>query len=187
MTTIVVLWLPILLSAVIVFIASSIIHMAPLWHRNECPPVPDQDRVMDALRPFGLKPGEYMLPRTRDMKEMKSPEFVEKLKRGPVMIMTVLPNAPISMGKALGQWAAYCIVVGILAAYIASRTLAPGAEYLVVFRIAGTTAFIAYAVALWQQSIWYNRPWPTTLKFTLDGMIYALLTGGTFGWLWPAG
>ena len=186
MTTIAALWLPILLSAVVVFIASSIIHMAPLWHRGECPAVPDQDRVMDALRPFGIKPGEYMLPRAADMKACSSPEFIEKLKRGPVMLMTVLPNGPVSMSKALVQWFIYTLIVGVLAAYVTGLALTPGADYLTVFRIACTTAFIAYAVGLWQQSIWYNRPWSTTLKMTLDGLIYGLLTGGVFGWLWPA-
>jgi hypothetical protein len=176
------LWLPILLSSVIVFIASSVIHMAPLWHRSECPALPEQDRVMDALRPFGFKPGEYMLPRAKDM---KSPEFVEKLKRGPVIIMTVIPNGAMSMTRSLVQWFVYTLIVGVFAAYVASRTLAPEADYLSVFRIAGTTAFLAYAVALWQQSIWYHRPWSTTIKLTLDGLIYGLLTGGVFGWLWP--
>jgi len=167
MTTIAALWMPILLSAVIVFVASSIIHMAPLWHRGECPAVPDQDRVMDALRPFGLRPGEYMLPRAGDMKAMKSPEFIEKLKRGPVLIMTVLPNGPISMSKALVQWFIYTVIVGVLAAYVAGRALAPEADYLTVFRIAGTTAFVAYAVGLWQQSIWYSRPWSTTGRWRI--------------------
>ncbi len=186
MTSIAALWLPILLSAVIVFIASSIIHMAPLWHRSECPPLPDQDRVQDALRPFNFKPGEYMLPRAKSMKDMQAPEFVEKLKRGPVAVVTVLPNGPISMSKALVQWFVYTVVVSVFAAYVAGATLPADAPYLAVFRVAGTTAFLAYAVGLWQQSIWYNRPWPTTLKHTLDGLIYGLLTGGTFGWLWQA-
>lgn len=186
MTFIAALWLPILASAVIVFVASSIIHMAPLWHRGECPPLPDQDRVQDALRPFQLQPGEYMLPRAKDMKSMQAPEFVEKLKRGPVVIMTVIPNGPMSMSKSLVQWFIYSVIVSIFAAYVASATLPADAPYLAVFRVAGTVAFIAYAVGLWQQSIWYSRPWPTTLKHTFDGLIYGLLTGGTFGWLWHA-
>lgn len=187
MTTLTALWLPILVSAVIVFIASSIIHMAPLWHRSECPPLPDQDRLQDALRPFNLRPGEYMLPRAANMKAMKTPEFIEKLKRGPVLIMTVVPSGPFNMGKPLTQWFVYTLVVGVLVAYIAGATLPDGAEYLRVFRIAGATAFIAYAAGLWQQSIWYSRPWSTTAKLTLDGLIYGLLTGGVFGWLWPSG
>jgi hypothetical protein len=116
---------------------------------------------------------------------MKSPEFTEKLKRGPVMLLTVLPNGPISMGKSLTQWFLYVVVVSILAAYVTGHALPPGTDYLTVFRFACTTAFIGYAVALWQMSIWYQRSWSTTLKATLDGVIYGLLTGGAFGWLWP--
>ena len=185
MTFIAALWLPILASAVIVFIASSIIHMGPLWHRNECPPLPEQDRIQEALRPFKLQPGEYMLPRAKDMKSCNAPEFVEKLTRGPVLIMTVVPNGPMSMTRPLTQWFIYTVVVSVFAAYVAAATLPADAPYLAVFRVAGTAAFLAYAVGLWHQSIWYNRPWSTTLKHTLDGLIYGLLTGGAFGWLWP--
>lgn len=187
MSFIAALWLPILVSAVIVFIASSVIHMGPFWHRGDYPALPDQDRVQDALRPFNLRPGEYMLPRAKDMKSMQAPEFVEKLKRGPVAIVTVVPNGPISMSKSLVQWFIYTLVVSVFAAYVAHATLPTDAHYLQVFRVAGTAAFLAYAVGLWQQSIWYSRPWPTTAKYTLDGLIYGMLTGGSFGWLWHMG
>jgi hypothetical protein len=63
--------------------------------------------------------------------------------------------------------------------------LPAGSDYLRVFRFAGTTAFIAYSAALWQMPIWYRRSWVITIKATVDGLIYALLTAGTFGWLWP--
>ncbi len=187
MTTIAALWLPIVASAVIVFIASAIIHMAPLWHRNALPAPPDADRLQDAMRPFGLAPGEYMLPRAKDMKDCNTPEFTEKLKRGPVVLLTVVANGPMSMSKPLVQWFVFTLVVSAFVAYVTGATLAAGESYLAVFRVAGTVAFIAYAAGLWQQSIWYNRPWPTTLVLTLDGLIYGLLTGGAFGWLWPAG
>jgi hypothetical protein len=177
--------LPILLSAVFVFIASSIIHMLPLWHRTDYPALPDQDRVAEALRPFSIPPGEYMLPRAQSMAEMKTPEFKERLTRGPVVIMTVMPNRMMGMGKPLALWFVYSLLVSYFAAYIAGRALAPGAHYLEVFRFVGATAFIGYAVALWQMSVWYHRPWSMTIKATLDGLIYALLTAGVFGWLWP--
>lgn len=185
MVEITMLWLPILLSAVFVFIASSIIHMAPLWHKNDYPAVPNQDKVMDALRPFNIPPGDYIVPRCNTQAEMKSPEYTEKLKKGPVLIMTVLPNGPMTMGKSLVLWFVYCLVVSLFAAYIAGRALTPGAEYLAVHRFAGATAFVGYSLAIWQTSIWYKRAWSTTLKVTFDGLIYGLLTGGTFGWLWP--
>lgn len=179
------LWLPILLSSVIVFIVSSIIHMGPFWHRSDYPKLANEDKVMDALRPLALPPGDYMMPRASGAAEMRSPEFAEKMKKGPVTVLTVIPNGPMTMTKSLVQWFIFCIVVGIFAAYIAGRALPAGAQYLRVFQLAGATAFIAYAVALWPMSIWYRRAWSLTVKATVDGLIYALLTAGTFGWLWP--
>lgn len=185
MTELTALWLPILLSSVIVFLASSAIHMAPLWHKNDYPKLGNQDQVMDALRPFAIPPGDYMMPRPANNPEMRSPEFAEKIRRGPNMILTVLPNAAWSMGRNLGLWFLYVLAVGIFAAYVAGRALSPGAEYLQVFRFASVAAFLGYSAALWQMSIWYRRSWSLTLKATVDGLIYALLTAGTFGWLWP--
>jgi hypothetical protein len=185
MVGIIELWLPILLSAAIVFVVSSIIHTVTPWHKSDYPKVPDEDKVMDALRPFAIPPGDYMIPRASGTKEMRSPGFADKMKKGPVVVMTVLPNGPISMGKDLVLWFLYSIVVGIFAAYVAGRALPFGAAYLHVFRFAGTTAFVGYALALWQISIWYHRSWSTTFKTTIDGLLYALLTAGTFGWLWP--
>ncbi len=185
MTQLSVLWLPILLSAVIVFVASSIIHMLLPWHKSDYPKVPGEDKVMNALRPLNIPPGDYMVPRCASMKEMGSPEFKEKLNKGPVIVMTVMPNGMTSMGRNLALWFVYSALVGLFSAYIAGRALPVGASYRSVFRFAGAAAFMGYSVALWQMSIWYRRAWGTTIKATIDGLIYALLTAGTFGWLWP--
>jgi|SRR6266487_6983884 len=179
------LWLPILVSAVIVFIVSSIIHMVLPYHHTDFAKVPSEDQVMESLRKFNLPPGDYMLPRPDSMKGMKSPEFKEKMTRGPVAVMTVMKSGPPSMGQSLVQWFLYLLVVGVFSAYVTGRALATGAPYLTVFRFAGCTAFLCYAVALWQDSIWYKRKWSTTLKNTFDGLVYGLMTAGTFGWLWP--
>lgn len=186
MTATAALWLPILLSAVIVFLASSVIHMATPWHRGEYPAPPRQDEVQAALRPFNIPPGDYMLPRAADMKAMQAPEFQEQLRQGPVMVMTVMPNGPFAMGKSLAQWFIYSLVVSFFAAYVAGRTLAAGADYMQVFQVSSVTAFLGYALALWQSTIWYHRGIGITLRATIDGAVYALLTGGVFGWLWPA-
>ena len=185
MTELSTLWLPILLSAVLVFVTSSIIHMASPWHRSDYPRVQNEDRLRDAIRPLAIPPGDYMVPRPTSRAHLRSPEFAEKINAGPVMIVTVLPNGPMSMGRNLTLWFLYCAANGLFAAYITGRALSPGAEYLEVFRFAGATAFIGYAVALWQMSIWYRRSWLTTFKATVDGLIYACLTAGVFGWLWP--
>ena len=185
MTELTALWLPILLSAVIVFAVSSAIHMLSPWHKGDYPKAPNEDKIRDALRPLAIPPGDYMIPRAASRAEFGTPEFAEKMKAGPVLMMTVMPNGPWSMGRNMGLWFLYLIVVGILAAYVTGRALAVGAPYLQVFRFIGTTAFLGYAMALWQMSIWYRRAWSITIKTTVDGLIYALLTAGVFGWLWP--
>lgn len=179
------LWLPILLSAVIVFVASSFIHMVLPWRKNDYQRVPDEDKLLDALRPLAVPPGDYFVPRPSNTQEINSPEFAEKMRKGPVLVLTVMPSGPVPMGKNLVLWFLYSVVVGLFTAYVAGRALPGGSDYLRVFQLAGATAFIGYSVALWQMSIWYRRAWSTTIKATVDGLIYALLTAGTFGWLWP--
>ncbi len=179
------LWLPILLSAVIVFVASFIIHMMLPYHRADFGKVPDEGGVQEALRKFNIPPGDYMIPHAGGPEGMKSLEFKEKIKKGPVVVMTVMGSGAMNMGASLTQWFVYCAVVGVISAYVTSRALTPGAHYLSVFRFAGCTAFVGYALALWQNSIWYKRKWSTTIKNTFDGLVYGLLTAGIFGWLWP--
>ena len=179
------LWIPILLSAVLVFVMSSLIHMLSPWHKGDYSRMPNEDKVMDALRPLAIPPGDYMVPRPAGPKDMKSPEFLERLTKGPVMVVTVMPNGMMSMGKAMSGWFAYSVVVSFFAAYVAGRALHPGSDYLHVFRFVGVTALLGYSAALWQMTIWYHRSVSTTIKATVDGLIYALLTAGTFGWLWP--
>jgi hypothetical protein len=185
MVTLQMLWLPILLSAVFVFVVSSLIHMFLPWHKNDYRKVPDQDKLMDILRPLNIPPGDYMVPRAASTAEMRSPAFLDKMKKGPVMMLSVWQSGTTGMSKELILWFLYTVVIGIFAGYVSGRALQVGSPYLSVFRFAGTTAFLGYTAALWQMSIWYRRPWSTTLVITLDGLIYALLTAGTFGWLWP--
>jgi hypothetical protein len=179
------LLLPILLSAVFVFIVSSIIHMVLGYHRSDFLKVPDEDEVMDALRKFNIAPGDYALPCPGGPETMRNPEFLEKMKKGPKAIITFLPAGEPTMVASLILWFLYSVVVSIFAAYIVSRALGPSAHYLEVFRFTGCVAFAGYALALWQNSIWYKRSWGTTIRSTVDGLIYALVTAGTFGWLWP--
>jgi hypothetical protein len=178
------LWLPILLSAIIVFIASSILHMVLPFHKADYKRVAQEDEFMEAVRRLKIAPGDYLAPCPPSRAGMKDPAFVEKMKRGPVVIMTVAPGGG-GMGAQLAQWFVYAIVVSVFAAYIAGRAVGPGTDYLQVFRFAGCTAFVGYSLALPQYSIWYKRNWGTTIRSTIDGLIYGLLTAGTFGWLWP--
>jgi hypothetical protein len=185
MTPLAALWLPILLSTVFVFIASMILHMTP-WHHGDYPALPDEARFREALRPMAIPPGDYIVPRPMSSADMRSAEFDQKMIDGPNVVITVMPNGKMSMGRALGLWFLYLVVTGIFAGYVAGRALPPGANYLEVFRFAGCTAFVGYSLALWQMWIWYRRSLGTTIRATIDGLIFAGLTGGTFGWLWPS-
>ena len=185
MVAIMSLWLPILVAAVLVFIVSSIIHMALTYHKTDYKKLPAEDEIMEALRKFNIPPGDYVVPRASSMKEMGEPAFIEKTKKGPVAMMTVIKSGPPSMTGSLIQWFLYSLLVGVIAAYVAGRALGPGASYLSVFRFTGAAAFACYSIALLQNSIWYHRNWGATLKSVFDGLVYSLVTAGAFGWLWP--
>jgi hypothetical protein len=176
------LWLPILLSAVIVFIASSIMHMLLPYHRSDCSRLPNEDQARAALR--GLSRGLYTIPYATHQ-DMKSPALQEKYREGPVAMLTVYPSGPPAIPKFLGMWFVFCLIISFFAAYLTWHTVTPGANYLAVFRVAGTAAFMAYGLGSISNGIWKGQPWGMTIKEVIDGLVYGLLTAGTFGWLWP--
>jgi len=185
MVPIATLWLPILLSAVIVFFASFVLHMLLPIHRGDYRQLPAEEEISDALRSANVTPGRaYHFPFTTH-KEMKSPSTIEKFKRGPVGMLIIRPNGAPGLGKYLAQWFVFCLAVSFVTAYLTGRTRYPGAPYLEVFRVAGCAAFLAYGLGQLQDSIWKGQTWGVTAKHVMDGLIYGLLTAGTFGWLWP--
>lgn len=179
------LWLPILVSAALVFVVSSLVHMVLQWHNSDARALPAEDKTLAALRSAGVSAGEYRFPHCSSMKEMGSPEFAAKLQSGPVGHMTVFAGGSHGMGKSLLQWFIYCVVIGVFVAYTASLALQRGADYSVVFRFTGTVAVLGYALGSVTNSIWKGVPWSTTFKFIVDGVAYGLVTAGAFGWLWP--
>jgi hypothetical protein len=179
------LWLPILLSSVVVFIASSLIHMALKYHATDFSGMPGEAAVAEAMRRQGVGPGNYMIPHCGSHAEARTPENLKRFEDGPVGVFMIAPRGMPNMGRHLTLWFLYTVAIGFMVAYVASRTLAPGAEYLTVFRLVGTVAFLAYAGSEPVQSIWKFVHWSTTAKLVLDGLIYGLLTAGVFGWLWP--
>jgi hypothetical protein len=179
------LWLPIVLSAVIVFLASFLLHMVLPFHRNDMRKVPKEDEFLDAMRRLDIPPGDYGVPNPGSPAGMKDQAFIDKMAKGPLVFMTVAPGGSMNMGSSLALWFLYSVLVSFFSAYVTGRALASGVDYLQVFRFVGTTAFMGYSFALLQNSIWYKRNWGTTLLSMFDGLIYGLLTAGTFGWLWP--
>lgn len=179
------LWIPILLSAVAVFAASSLIHMVVKWHASDYRSLTNEDEVRAAIRKGSPTPGQYVMPHCADMKDMGKPEVQEKYKEGPVGFLVLIPNGAPAMGPALGKWFAYTALVAFMAAYLASRTLAPGTHYLQVFRVVGAVSFLAYGFGSIQMGIWMGKPWSSVIKDLADALIYGLVSAGVFGWLWP--
>jgi hypothetical protein len=179
------LWLPIVLSAVFVFLVSCIIHMVLGYHAGDWKQLPREDDVMAALRPFDIPPGDYCMPRAGSMKAMGTPEFKAKWNAGPVAFMTVFPKGQSGMGGAMVLWFLYSVLISVFSAYLTAHAVAAGSPYLAVFRFVGTSAFMGYSLGLLQWSIWYRRNWGTTMLSVFDGLLYACVTAGTFGWLWP--
>jgi hypothetical protein len=179
------LWLPILVSVVVVFFLSWLIHMVLRYHNKDWAKLPNEDGVMNALRSFNVPPGDYMMPCGSGPESMKDPAFIEKFKQGPVAVMTFMPAGKWNMGKSLMQWFLFCLLVTVFAGYVGSRALPAGSPYLDVFRFTGTTAFASFALGQFQDSIWYPRKWSTTLKNAFDGLVYGCFVGGVFGSMWP--
>jgi hypothetical protein len=179
------LWSSIVLSAVLVFLASWIIHMFLPNHRRDFMKLPNEGALLDALRSMNIPSGQYLAPYANTAAQMKQPEYAEKRKRGPSLFLTLIAGGDTGMGKSLLQWFVYLLVISLFIAYLARHGLAPGAVYHRVFKSVGVAAFMAYGLGHAHQSIWYRQAWRTTFVYFIDGLVYSLLTAGVFAWLWP--
>ena len=179
------LWLPVVLSAVLVFVLSSIIHMVLKYHNRDYRKLPNEDAVRAALRAGTPEPRQYVIPYCAEMKEMESPEMRQKFIDGPVGVLNLRRPGPPTMGPMLLQWFVYTLVVSLFVGYVAAHAIPVGASYLDVFRIVGAVGFLAYAAGQVPAAIWMGKPWAVAGKEVFDGLLYGLVTAGAFGWLWP--
>ena len=177
--------LPIILSAVLVFVLSSIIHMVLGYHNRDYTALPNEDAVRAAIRSGNPAPRQYVIPYCAGAKEMGSPEMQRKYAEGPIAVLNLKPAGPVRMGPSLVQWFVFALVISLFLAYLASRTLPAGTRYLEVFRLVGTAGFLAYAAGQLPAAIWMGKPWAVAWKEVFDGLLYGLVTAGVFGWLWP--
>lgn len=182
MMSITALWLPIVLAAVLCWIAGAVIWMLLPHHKSDFARLPDQQGARDALR--AATPGQYTVPHIADPSKMTDDDK-RLFEEGPLAYITIVRKGMPNMGVNLVQQMAYLLVVATMVAYVASATLPAGADYLHVFQVTGTVAWLAFGFALIQESIWFGKPWSYTIKVLIDALIYGLLTAGVFGWLWP--
>ena len=177
------LWLPILVSAVFVFIASNILWMGlKFWHYRDYKRVPDDAVFVNAAK--SLPSGLYIFP-WMDWKTM-TPEQRTAAQPGPSAMMIVRNPATFKFASSLILYFLYCLLGSFCAAYLASVTVPAGAPYLHVHRVAGTAGMLFWAFGTnVSDAIWYGKPWSVAIKHIIDGIIFGFLIGGTFGWLWP--
>ena len=179
------LWIPVLASAVVVFVISSILHMALTYHRADYKRLPNEEAVRDALGKGSLPPGLYQLPYCSSSKEMQDPASKAKFERGPVGVITIIANGMPAMSKYLAQWFMFCLLVSFIAAWVARHTLHAGDDGPLAMQITGIVAFAAYGLTNVLDSIWKGQPWSNTARSLIDGVIYAVATGAMFCLLWP--
>ena len=186
MVTLTSLWLPILLGAVFVFVASSLIHMAFRWHNADYRKLPNEDDVRSVIRKASPAPGQYVVPHCLDMKQLQTPEMQQKFVEGPNALLWIRANGRQGMGPLLGQWFALNLLVSFMVAYIAAHTLAAGVAPMQVLRVTASIGFLAYGIGSISHGIWFYKPWTAVGKDLLDALIYGFAGGAAFAWLWPA-
>jgi hypothetical protein len=185
MVTLGILLLPVLVSAVICLLAGFVLWMVLPLHKGDFRPFADEASVAEAVRRQNLPPGQYIMPYCTDPKQMNDPAMQARYAQGPNGYLVLgRPGLP-SIGKNLALTFLYHAVVIFFIAYIVAHSLPAGREYLEVFRVVGAIAFLAYGAAVIPGGIWYGRPWGPIWREVLDGLVYALLIAGVFGWLWP--
>ncbi len=179
------LWLPTLVSALIVFFAAFLAWTVLPHHRSDFVKVPNEEPLLDAIRQ--LEPGQYFFPQAMapDVMRENPEEAKRKLEQGPVGSLLIRREPP-KVGKNLAYYFVFCLAVSFMVAYVGYAAIAPGADYLHVFRVTGTVGFLAYSAAEIPKAIWFGQTWSSTWKSVIDGLVFGLLTGGAFGWLWPS-
>ncbi len=178
------LWLPIVVSAVIVFFASFLAWMVLPHHKGDWKGLPNEDALNNTIRTTSIKPGQYMFPYCASSKDMKSEEFKQRWKAGPRGTLCVWSGTG-SMGLNMLWVFVFYLVVGIFVGYLTALACEPGTEYMTVFRVAGTAAIMAHTLASFPHSIWFRTPARAILTNLVDGIVFGLLTAGTFAALCP--
>ena len=186
MNALLALWLPILLSAVVVFVISSLVHMVFKWHAPDYRGFTNEDAVRAAIRAGNPAPGLYVVPYCPDMKDMAGEAMVKKYSEGPVGHVTLRPNGSFNMGKYLGLWFLWSLVIAVVAAYLATQLIGLNPERArAAAKLVGAVSFIAHGFGTVTESIWMGRPWSGSAKYLLDAALYAIGSGLVFLWLWP--
>lgn len=185
MTPFMSLLLPIVLSAVAVFIVSMIVHMAMPWHKSDYGNVPNDDAAMAAIQSLNLAPDDYAVPNPHLPGGGKNPDFIAKFERGPTFHLTLMPSGGMNMGKLMGTWLGFMLLISAIAGWVTGSIVGPGGNTHAVFHYSAIITACSYGFGAWPLSIWYHRKWSTSFKETFDAILYGLASGAVFMVMWP--
>ncbi len=186
MSAIALLWMPILVTAVLIFIASTMIHMVFKWHNADYQKLTNEDDVRAVVHASSAEPGQYMIPYCVDMKEMGGEVMMKKFNDGPVAFLTVRKNGTPAMGSTLFQWFIFTIVIASFAGWIAMSVFSGKADARAAGQMVGLISFLAYGAGSVPLGIWLGKSWGSVAKDLLDAVIYGVISWLVFAWCWPA-
>jgi hypothetical protein len=178
------LWLPILIAAVCVFFASSIIWMLLPYHKKDIQFLPNEQELTGKVSEMNITPGLYMFPNCQTSDEMRSDEFKQRFENGPWGIITVMGAKPNFATNLLKTFIAY-LVITIFVAYITAASIPAGAEYLAVFQIAGAAGVLGHCMGGLAGDFFLGKPTRFVFTGLIDGVIFALITAGVIASMWP--
>lgn len=185
------LWLPIVASAVAVWIVSAIIWMALPTHKKDFDKLPDEQAFMAAVKALNIPPGNYGYPFFGDRSNCNTPEAKRAMEEGPIGILNNWKPG-MKMGKSMVLTFLVYLVVSFLIAYMAWHALhrgpvLPGSRpaFGDVMQLTGTAGVLAYAFAFLPNGIWFQAKCRALVFCVIDGVVYGLVTGAIFAWLWP--
>lgn len=180
------LWMPIVVSTVALFVMSFLVWAVLPHHRSDFKGMPDEEATRRVLDQQDLNRGVYHVPHVTSQAEMRDPEVVRKFEEGPRAFVTVLPTGMPGMGPQMVQQILFFLLTLVAVAYVAGRTIGPGADDVLVFRMVATTAWLAYGAAAVPEAVWFGKPWSHVFKHLADALVYGCIAGAVFAWLWPA-
>lgn len=185
------LWLPIIVSAAVTWIAGAIVWMALPHHKKDMTDLPNEKQVIETIRSLGLPPGNYGIPGGGcDKARMQDPEVQRCWKEGPLGYISLWKTPPKMGSNMIGS---FCVnlAVSITIAYLAWVTLGrltidggPRLTFGAVFQVTGTAGVLAYAFSHIPCSLWFGAYKRTIVMNFIDGVVYGLITGAIFAWLW---
>jgi hypothetical protein len=179
------LWLPILISAGVVWVASAVIWMAMPHHKDDFDTLPNETEFINTIKGWGIPPGNYGFPNFRDCKR-DDPEMKKKLEEGPLGILNVWPPQK-GMGMNMMLSFLVYLIVSLLIGYLGWEALGPAKTFAKVFQIIGTAGVLSYSFAFIPSGIWFCQKRKALMMNVLDGIVLGLLTGLIFASLWPTG